>query len=240
MHRKWEINWFKATNDEKIAAQIKAWGKEEPPTKEKPPGPFLTISREFGARGFDVARRVVDKINRGKKPAVPWLAYDKELVRKVSEDHNILRSLALLLDENVRGEMEEFFDYLFRHTEAQVGVFRQTAETIRTLAIKGNVIIVGRGGCFITGDLPNGFHIRMIAPLEFRIDYVSKSRDLGIGEARKLVRRKDRERNRFVHTFLNENPEDPHLYELTINVSKIAVEEATDIIFHVMQARGYI
>ena len=55
---------------------------------------------------------------------------------------------------------------------SQWSLLHKTTETVLQLARMGKIIIVGRGGNIITLKLKNVFHVRLIAPLENRIEYI--------------------------------------------------------------------
>ena len=65
-------------------------------------------------------------------------------------------------------------------------VVRQTAETMLKLAGLGNVILIGRGGNVITAKLPNVLHVRLVAPLEERIEHAHEAYSMTKTEARKF------------------------------------------------------
>jgi cytidylate kinase len=96
-------------------------------------------------------------------------------------------------------------------------------------AYRGNVVIVGRGARFI---LPRerGFSVRILAPLEFRVEQVLLQRGLSAKEARKVVEQSDREREAFVKEHFHHKASDPHQYDLVINVEKLDQEDAADLI----------
>jgi hypothetical protein len=76
-------------------------------------------------------------------------------------------------------------------------VYRRVAETIRALAEMGRVIIVGRGGLFITRDMPGGIHLRLVAPLEHRVATTVTATGASKECAASIVREKDRNRQSF-------------------------------------------
>ena len=58
---------------------------------------------------------------------------------------------------------------------------------IETVYAQGNVVIVGRGGQAILHDKPGVFHVRIEAPLEFRVKWVTEHQHLGLKEAQQYV-----------------------------------------------------
>ena len=60
--------------------------------------------------------------------------------------------------------MSEFFETILNKRVTETVVIRKIAEVIRSLAIHGHTIFVGRGSYLITQDLKTGLHIRLVAP----------------------------------------------------------------------------
>jgi cytidylate kinase len=109
-------------------------------------------------------------------------------------------------------------------------VIRQTTETILKLASLGNVILIGRGGNVITARLPNMFHVRLVAPLEERIEHSCKSYGMTKIEARRFCLREDLGRKRYLKKYFNADVNDPLLYHLIINTSLVGYDDAAKII----------
>src|SRR5690242_11068709 len=154
-------------------------GGEPAPAFEQPrPLPFVTISRQAGAGGRTLARRLAERLNAmadagedasGGGREKPWSAWDHELVEKVSKEHDLSETLVEALEDSSHRWMQDFLSGLSFggskvHPE-EFAVYRRVAHTIRGPANLGGAIIVGRGGVFITRDLPGGVHVRLVGPL---------------------------------------------------------------------------
>ena len=189
--------WLSLSADKKIAAQIEIWRKrrfergEEEEKKERPP--FITISRQYGADGITVAEYIAKSINNMYEPTPNWMVYDKNLVEKIVEDHNLSAKLVESMTEKKRNEIDEVVKGFFSSLPSQLSVFMKTAKTIRSLASHGNVIIIGRGGNIITRDMENGISVRVIAPFKWRVENIMEREKLNRKEAENLVKKIDKE-----------------------------------------------
>ena len=74
-----------------------------------------------------------------------WTVFDRNLVEKVLEDHNLPPPWARFMPENWASEIEDIIDELFGLHSPTWILIRQTAETILRLAKLGNVIIMDAG-----------------------------------------------------------------------------------------------
>jgi hypothetical protein len=188
---------------------------------------FVTISRQAGAGGRTVARLLADRLDAEDPSSRPWLVWDRELVEKVAEEQHIPESLVESL-EHPRSWVEEFLGGLSAGGDGeeldQLQVFRRVATTIRGLARAGRAIIVGRGGVYATRDLPGGVHIRLVAPLEFRVANLARLYGTGEAQAAKEVHRLDHERETFHRRYWAGKALLPEIFTVTFNVFEVRDE----------------
>lgn len=198
----------------------------------------VTISRQAGCG----AREVAEKLAAYLQPCTPkgapaWTVFDRNLVEKVLEDHQLPQRIAKFMPENWISEIEDTIDELFGlHPPARILV-RQTAETILRLARLGNVILIGRGSNIITAKLEHVFHVRLVAPLEKRILQIQKSDQLDRDGAFELIHREDRGRKRYLKRYYKKDVGDPLLYDLTINTGLVGFEEAARMVADAVMRR---
>lgn len=223
-----------------IADQIEQWEKEaEKLAKlgdQRGKHPFVTISREYGCGGYETAVALVRKLS-GERT---WVAYDRSVIEIIMKDMGLSRKLAESLMTAAQGQMAGFFQSYFANLPPQVAVHRKLAETIRALVLNGYVVIVGRGSNVITRDLPRGFHVRLVAPMEWKVERICRLSGTKPRETEKMIVEKDRERDGFYREYLKFNSADPQNYDLVINNSGSPSEEAAEIIIGGMKARGLL
>ncbi len=235
--------WLSLNADQKIAAQIEIWRKkrfEKGEEEKEEKLPFVTISREYGAEGPAIAEYVAKSINDAYQPTPHWMVYDKKLVEKIVEDHNLSAKLVESLTEQKRNEIDEVIKGFFSSLPSGVAVFMKTAKTIRFLASHGNVIILGRGGNIITRDMENGISVRVIAPFKWRVEKIMERERLARKEAENLVKKIDNERDQFVKSYLLKDVSDPNFYDIIINHSSLSTDEAGQLIIETMKIKSLI
>jgi hypothetical protein len=133
----------------------------------------ITISRECGSGAHCVATCLAQYL-QPRTPQEPglWTVFDKNLVERVLEDHDLPSRLAGLMPENRIPELTDALDELLGVHPPVWTFVQQTAETILRLADRGNAILIGRGAHVITSKLSNGFHVRLVGSLESRIEHI--------------------------------------------------------------------
>lgn len=198
----------------------------------------VTISRQTGSGGHAVAIALADYL-QSRSPAneCPWTVFDRNLVEKVLEDHNLPQRLARFMPEDRTSEMADTMDELFGLHPPSWTLVRQTAETILHLAELGKVIVIGRGGNVTTSKLDYVFHVRLIGSVEKRIQHMQTLNGLGFKEALALVRKEDRGRRRYLKKYFGKDIDDPLLYHLVINTDLVSYAEAARLIGEAMLGR---
>ena len=162
--------------------------------------------------------------------ACPWTVFDRNLMDKVLEDHNLPTRLAKFLPEDRVSQMEDILADVFDVHPPSQTVIDQTTETILKLAGLGNVILIGRGSNVITARLPHVLHVRLVAPLEKRIEHARQFYHLTGTEAHKFCLSQDRARERYLKKYFNADINDPLLYHLIINTGLVSYDDAAKLI----------
>ncbi len=229
--------------DKYINAQVNYWKqqKEKLATTEKSnPLPFITISREYGCGGYDIAKRLVEIFNDELKQTPQWAAYNRELLDKVMDDMGLSSSLAETLTGTARSGLTNLLQTSFSSFPTQVSVHKKLAETIAILALNGNVVIVGRGSNIITRSIKNGYNVRLVAPLNWRAEQIVKKMNISKQDAQKLIAEKTKQRDTYLKEFLKFDVADPHNYQLMINNADHTVDQAARIIIESMKIKELI
>ncbi len=216
-----------------------AWEKTR--TSDHPPAaetfPFVTISRQFGCEAVPLALRLAELLNERCHPFFTWVAYDRELLDKVAQELHLHRGVVEAIDGHRRDEMSELFEAILNQKVSDTVMFRKLAEVVRSLAIHGHAIMVGRGSYLITQDLKTGMHIRLTAPKDWRIHRLATDRDIPIAQAEALLDESTAQRDRFINTFFACDPEHPFHHDLVLDNSRFNLDQLAEIVFTALSAR---
>jgi cytidylate kinase len=196
--------------------------------------PFsITISREAGALGTSVATEVGRRLS--------WPVYDREILNTIAEKIRQLPQHVEAVDERPGYWMEECLASLMNeyHVSADRYV-KYLIGTVRGLGAVGRCILVGRGANFIL-PAQTTLRVRLVAALEDRVQVIARQRDLSPREASAWIKETDRNRFEFVKRHFDKDPNDPRYYDLVLNMSRLSIDEASDIISQTLrrfEARG--
>lgn len=191
----------------------------------------VTISRQAGCGALVVANKLAELLQHcGPKDAPTWTVFDRNLIDKVLEDHNLPKWFARFLPEDRLSELQDIIDDLFGLHPPSRTVVEHTAETILQLANLGNVILIGRGANVITARLPDVFHVRLVAPLEKRITHARRYYEMAEVQARAFCLHEDRGRIRYLRKYYRRDINDPLIYHLIINTGLVSYDQAARLI----------
>lgn len=200
----------------------------------------VTISRQAGCGAILVANELV-KYLQAHSPLTQsaWTVFDRELMDRVLTDHQMPQYLAKYLPEDrIPGIEDTMLDIFGVHPPVSK-IIKQTTETLLQLAEIGNVILIGRAGNIATARLPHVLHVRLVAPLEDRIERICRDNRKTPAEARQFCLDEEQARTRYVRTYFNADINDPLLYHLIINTSRVGCEDAARIIGEQLMRLGH-
>jgi hypothetical protein len=202
-----------------------------PRSRQRVVRPAVTLSRQAGCGALMIAQKVAALLQTDQPTdEPPWTVFDRNLMEKVLEDHNLPARLAKFLPEDRATELQDIADELFGLRPGSWRMIEQTSETILKLAELGNVIIIGRGANVITKRLPQVVHVRLVAPLAARVEHCQASYDMTPKAAREFCQREDEGRRRYLKKYFQAELDDPLLYHLTINTGIVSFDAAAQLI----------
>jgi cytidylate kinase len=169
----------------------------------------VAVSREAGSRGGTIARRV------GKK--LGWQVYNQELLEYLAQERHLSRDLFDVLDDAAAAWVEERLAKLLRDKNlSRNPSIAELARVILAIGARGEAVILGRGAGTIL-PAASTVNVRIVAPLDERIGYMSQLERLTPEQAAEQVRKRDSQRGQFVESHFHRKPGDIHQYDLLLN-----------------------
>lgn len=206
------------------------WHGSRAPWAQKPAGAFITISREAGSGGSSLARLLARKLNTEPAPDAGWKVFEDNLTPTMLKSQQLPRRIARFLPEDRVSEVQTMIGEMIGLHPNVWELVQKTNETMRALAQRGNVILVGRGASFATAGLVHGIHVRLVAPASHRAKYLTQRYGITEKEALHLNARCDRARRGYVKAYFNADDRDPRTYDLVLNTARVTLAEAVGLI----------
>ena len=229
-----------------MSSQLKYWQQQRELAKaegrEEGDGllPFIVLSREYGCNGTEIVNAIAKIFNEEYHSKPNWAVYDNQIIAQLSEEMGFSRELAETLAFDTRNQLTEFFRFIFSGLPTTVKVYQELSEIIRTLALKGHVIIMGRGGNLITQDMRMGFQVKIIATIEWRIYNLMKKYHMRRDAAEKAIHEKETNTKDVFSQVFKYDIMDPNHYHLIINAAKYTKDEIARLIIDGMKVKGLI
>jgi cytidylate kinase len=213
----------------------------------------ITISRQIGSGAEEVARLVCERLG--------YAYFDKNFLVDEAIKMGLSESEIVELSEETY-KAKTFLENLFSpgaRTVASVAIRRRNEtgiekkyirhldeldciDMIRTVIEatyrRGNIVIVGRGGQVILQKKPDVLHVRLIAPLEVRIQRIMGQEGMDADKARQYIQERDKATFEYLERFFKVQWDDPTLYNLTINTGEHNYIGAAATIIHAVEQLG--
>ncbi|MBN1613122.1 MAG: cytidylate kinase-like family protein [Deltaproteobacteria bacterium] len=214
-----------------VEEQLMKWqaqNKKRKKTKEKP-GPIITVSRETGCGGSEVAKRLAAKLGMD--------LIGGQIIQKVAESVQMSEKIIKSLDEKERTKRDEWLTGIFGSRYIWTDqYFHHLTKVIGTIGRHGSAVIVGRGAHHI---LPKEdiFRIRFTAPMDFRISHMMAEHGLSRQEAEKFIIQTDANRRAFIRQYFHVDLTDPSQYDLIVNLGALPIDVAVETIAVAFKSR---
>src|SRR5262249_2260804 len=147
-----------------------------------------TVSREYGAGGGEVARRLAE--------ALGWELLDRELLHQAAEVEHVPDADLERLDEKAVSTADRF-----RLHPPHAHYLHGLKEAARQAAARGHIVLVGRGTRQLLGEAPEAFHLRLVAPKDWRARRMARLEGWPLEQALARCTEVDRTRDRFTRYF---------------------------------------
>lgn len=195
-------------------------------------GPCLLISRECGSGGSILGQELGERLG--------WRVFDAKLVDEIAAAAHVHQQLIQSVDEHIHNYWERIFGDVSVDDLADERFLRHLKQVAIALGHHGNVVIVGRGAQVF---LPSKCYlsVRLVAPLETRVQRVAERQNLSPEQARSKIEHIDAGRAAFIYKNFKKDVASPLNQDLTINTGEISLQSASEIVLSALQMKlGFV
>lgn len=205
---------------------------------------IITISREFGAAGGEVARRLAASLG--------WTLVDNELIdevatraglepEEVAEREERAPSFIERLSRTLASAMPEFVapdgGTLPDLTEERL--VKVTESAVADLAGHENIVLVGRAAAAVLAARPGALHVKVVAPRSERIARISAREQVDEKEAEKRVNDSDGNRSRYHKQYYRRDWNDASNYHMVVNTGRLGIDGAVSMILDLVRSQSH-
>lgn len=201
---------------------------------------MVTVSREFGSGGGDLAKRLADRLR--------WRLVDRDLVRAVAERLGVPEAEVAERDEHVEGMAErvgaylaDAFPELLLPPPPRPPVDHRTVRTLVEATLRDSaesppLVVVGHGAQCIFAGRPGTLHVRVWVPLEERVRRIAERLGLGEEDARTRTLEEDAARREYLRRHYGIDIAAERHYDVIVNAGRIGPDEAAEALAALVRA----
>lgn len=190
---------------------------------------IITIGREHGSGGHDIARALAQELG--------YACYDKEIVDHAAENSEFCKEILHSYDEKRVSPYIVPVPHYLGFSEGfrlNMQVAAAQFDAIRSLAEKDGCVFVGRCADYVLRKKENLVRVFIMADEGFRVKTMMQRQQLTEEQAKKLVRQVDKDRGSYYRYYTDQVWGERENYDLILNSAKIGVDGCVKLI------RGYI
>lgn len=195
-----------------------------------PPGPVITISREVGCNGVKLAHKIAKRLNK-RNLDKDWKVLSKEVFYESAKELDVEpEKVQRIFRQSDRYVFNDILDaFSTRKYRSEKKIVKTVTDVIRTFSKEGFCIIVGRAGHIIAQDIKNALHMRLVAPLEYRIKTIMENNHLNREEAIDFIEKVENERLLFRKSIGKVEYEED-MFDMFLNRASFDDEKTIDLI----------
>ncbi|MCB2156946.1 cytidylate kinase-like family protein [bacterium] len=195
-----------------------------------PKGPVVTLSRDYGSGGEDVAHELSMALHVG--------CFDREILDAIADSAKVDRFLMERLDEQVRGIMDAWaFSIISGKSAFKEDYRRHLVSVILGISQRGGVI-VGRGAHLILWDR-KAFRVRIVGSLDRCAKRVAEKENISQEEAEKKIQHINQERASFIKNLYRHDLSDCSSFDMVLNSDRYTPQVLARMIANAMRLAGF-
>ncbi len=204
-------------------------------------GLIITISRSKGCHATPIAEKLVKKLNSSKHPVFKTPKFKLLSKEILDESARKLQIHPGNLERLIESEEKSLFEEILlslsgENYPSDLKIRNSIRDVIKSAASQGNVVVLGRGGVAITKKIPNTIHIKLDAPLKWRVKQLSIGYNWSEKKALSHILKIDKMR-KALRDFYFGKPKGDEIFDLIINLSRLTPKEVVKTLHTLISAR---
>jgi len=197
----------------------------------------ITISRQFGAEGKKIGRRIADTLG--------YYYADEDIIERAVVEVYLSSDGKKIFEAEPGDKLKKFISRLnpfgtslmelpLSDKERHIDGYKYVELlnlSIPKIAKEGNAVIVGRGGQYVLHDFEDTYHILVIAKEEDRIKFIEDDYRVSRARTIQILKRMAKRRTNLYSYFGKKDYDDPKLYDLVLNMSMLSIDKAEKLIY---------
>lgn len=189
----------------------------------------ITIGRERGSGGRMIGKELARRFQ------IHY--YDREILACASKELDIDEAYLSSIDERAMNFMQNVFpvayggnNLAFNYMTTEAELIGVQSRLICEFASSHSCVIVGRCADYLLRDNPNCIRIFLSSEMEDRIDHITEIYGVSQEEAKKKLKKMDKERAKYYRTVTGMEWGDARTYDLCLNTSLLGIQKSCDLV----------
>lgn len=192
---------------------------------------ILTIGRQTGSGGREIARRISSELN------LPY--YDRELLTRAAKESGLSETLleghdekptnsflySLVMDSYPYGYASAFNGMPIDHK-----VFLAQFDAIKKIAAEGSCVMVGRCADYALEEDPALLSVFIYGEMEDKVKRLQERYQVSEAKAQEMILKTDKKRSSYYNYYTNKNWGDSRSYCLCLNSSAFGIDGCVELI----------
>ena len=192
---------------------------------------IIKIEYQHGSGGEQIGKLLAEKLNIS--------FFDREILVEASREYNIEEKIIRNLDETFVYEGIYSLVQDIRAAKTGMGEYNQSLaeqvylaefNAIRNLAKNQSGVFIGRCSDYVLREYANVVHFFIHAPIDVRVERICRHENLERSDAEIIVRKRDREREKYYNFHADRKWGDARNYNLSIDTGRIKLDEAASLL----------
>jgi cytidylate kinase len=217
--------------EELVHKQVDKWKKlyAGEDKKKKARIPVIALCMEPGSGGCIIAERIAQRLG--------FDFFHRDIIHKIAESAHISTTVVESLEKERLSGVQDFISSLVKDQYIHPSIYLDhLMQVIGTIGKQGRAVVVGRGANFIM-PAKDRFAVRVVAPLEVRIQNIAKRFGVPTDAAKRRVLVRENRRRAFIRQSFNADICDPIHYDLLLNTGNLSVEAAVESVIGAVMGR---
>ena len=185
---------------------------------------IITVSRGSFSGGMSLAESVAKRLG--------YKCVSREVLAEAARQYGVQ-------EDSLRRALMDKPGMLERMTIERIHYLACIRAALLQEARGDNLVYHGHAGHLLLGGVPHVLKVRVVAEMEFRIKSAMERNGLTRDESIRYIRKVDEERERWTRFLYHVDWRDPSLYDLVINLDRMSIESATELLCRATSLEEY-
>jgi cytidylate kinase len=205
-----------------VDEQARRWQLVRHERRGEPRRPVVTVSRQHGAGGGELARKLAGELGLD--------LFDREILQRIAESAHLSERVVASLDDRDKELLTDWLAAISSRSYLSPVQYRyHLSRVVGAVAHQGGAVILGRGAHLILGP-GEALRVLVTAPFETRVRAVAAREGLGEKEARERIASVEADRRAFLMKHFHADLADPTAFDVVVNTAVLGIEGACDAV----------